>query len=135
MQYITRIFSTMLLAMGVLTASSQEEMVLYDAEVPNSIPFAMEEVHTTDDNGITRVTGVTTPMLTAYFPAEDVTNTGKAVIICPGGGYAILAITHEGHDVAKLLAANGISAFVLKYRLPKDEIMVDRKSTRLNSSH
>lgn len=116
-----------MLTMGTLTASSQEEIALYGTEVPNSKPFPLEEVQTTDDNGITRVTGVTIPTLTAYFPPEGVANTGKAVVICPGGGYAILAITHEGHDVAKLLAANGISAFVLKYRLPKDEIMQDKR--------
>jgi len=127
MQYIKAICGTVLLVMAVLTATSQEEIMLYSAEVPNSKPFTMEEVHTTDDNGITRVTGVTNPTLTAYFPPENVVNSGKAVIVCPGGGYAILAITHEGHDVAKLLAANGISAFVLKYRLPKDEIMVDKR--------
>src|SRR5690606_32206848 len=127
MQYIKAICGTVLLVMAVLTATSQEEIMLYSAEVPNSKPFTMEEVHTTDDNGITRVTGVTNPTLTAYFPPENVVNSGKAGIVCPGGGYAILAITHEGHDVAKLLAANGISAFVLKYRLPKDEIMVDKR--------
>lgn len=127
MQYKKGICGVAVLAMGVLTASSQQEMALYTTAVPNSKPFAMEEVQTAHDNDITRVTGVTTPTLTAYFPPEGVSNTGKAVIICPGGGYAILAIAHEGHDVARLLAANGISAFVLKYRLPKDEIMVDKR--------
>lgn len=117
----------MLLVMGVLAVNGQEEMALYDKEVPNSKAFSMDYVKTTDDNGITRVTGVTTPTLTAYFPPEGVANTGKAVIICPGGGYAILAISHEGYDIAEKLAANGISAFVLKYRLPKDEIMVDKR--------
>lgn len=127
MQYIKAIFGTVLLVMVMLTAVSQEEIMLYGTEVPNSKPFVMEEVRTTDNNGITRVTGVTSPTLTAYFPPTNVVNSGKAVIICPGGGYAILAITHEGHDIAKLLAANGVSAFVLKYRLPKDEIMVDKR--------
>lgn len=113
--------------MGAMAANSQEVIGLYGNEIPNSTPFVVEEVYTTDDNGITRVTGVTTPTLEAYFPPADVPNTGKAVIICPGGGYAILAIGHEGYDVAKLLAANGISAFVLKYRLPKDELMADKR--------
>lgn len=120
-----RICGAVILTMGVLTASGQQEIALYATEVPNSKPFAMEEERTTD--GIVRVTGVTNPTLTAYFPPAGVTNTGNAVIICPGGGYGILAISHEGHDVARLLAANGISAFVLKYRLPTDEIMVDKR--------
>ena len=118
---------TVLLAAGVLTANSQEVVPLYSGEAPNSKPFAMEEVHTVDDNGIGRVTGVTSPTLTVYLPPAGVENTGKAVVICPGGGYAILAIDHEGHDVARQLAANGISAFVLKYRLPSDDIMDDKR--------
>jgi len=59
---------------------------------------------------------VTQPTLTVY-PAEG-TNSGKAVIIFPGGGYAMEAIYHEGYDVAKALAKQGITAAVLKYRLP-----------------
>ncbi|WP_233632563.1 alpha/beta hydrolase [Parapedobacter sp. ISTM3] len=115
-----------MLAAGTL-ANGQAVLNLYDGDVPNSKPFQLEETSNTDDNGITRVSGVTVPTLTAYFPDKGEANTGKAVIICPGGGYSILAISHEGHDVAKLLAANGVAAFVLKYRLPKDEIMVDKR--------
>ncbi|WP_245747446.1 alpha/beta hydrolase [Parapedobacter koreensis] len=115
-----------MLIVGTL-ANGQTTINLYDGDVPNSKSFPLEETSATDDNGITRVTGVTLPTLTAYLPAAGVANTGKAVIICPGGGYSILAIGHEGHDVAKQLATNGIAAFVLKYRLPKDEIMEDKR--------
>lgn len=108
-------------------AFGQTVMNLYDGSIPNSKPSAVEEALTTDANGISRVSGVTSPTLTAYFPKEGVANTGKAIVICPGGGYSILAITHEGHDIAKLLAEHGITAFVLKYRLPSDEIMVDKR--------
>jgi len=108
-------------------AFGQTVINLYDNAVPNSKPSSMEETSTTDANGITRVSGVTVPTITAYFPKAGVANTGKAIIICPGGGYSILAITHEGHDIAKLLAEHGIAAFVLKYRLPSDEIMVDKR--------
>ncbi|HND52705.1 MAG TPA: alpha/beta hydrolase [Pirellulaceae bacterium] len=56
------------------------------------------------------------PDLRAYLPpAEKATGTG--VIICPGGGYAILAYDHEGHQLAKWFNSRGIAAFVLKYRL------------------
>jgi acetyl esterase/lipase len=51
---------------------------------------------------------------------------GTAIIICPGGGYGILAASHEGSDVAKLFTQWGITAFVLKYRLPDDSIMIDK---------
>jgi acetyl esterase/lipase len=48
------------------------------------------------------------------------------VVVCPGGGYTHLAMTHEGTDVAKWLNSLGITAFLLKYRLPSDETMVDK---------
>jgi endo-1,4-beta-xylanase len=60
------------------------------------------------------------PSLTVYLPAKDKA-TGCAVIVAPGGGHARLAIGHEGWNVAQWLADHGIAAFVLKYRLSKDE--------------
>jgi acetyl esterase/lipase len=62
------------------------------------------------------VTNVSRPTLTVFKPAAG-TNAGSAVIICPGGGYMALSIHSEGTDVAKYLAARGMTAFVLKYRL------------------
>lgn len=52
------------------------------------------------------------------FPADKARATGLAVVICPGGGYARLAIDHEGYEMAQWFAANGITAGVLKYRMP-----------------
>ncbi len=52
------------------------------------------------------------------YPAVPAKHTGLAVVICPGGGYTRLAMEHEGHAVAEWLAANGITAAVLKYRMP-----------------
>lgn len=54
------------------------------------------------------------PTLTAYLPKEP--KYPVSVVVCPGGGYAMLA-EHEGRDYAEFLAMNGISAYVLKYRL------------------
>ncbi|MCE5186844.1 MAG: alpha/beta hydrolase [Planctomycetaceae bacterium] len=45
---------------------------------------------------------------------------GAAIIICPGGGYARLAMDHEGHQIAQWFSSQGIAAFILKYRLPTD---------------
>ena len=53
----------------------------------------------------------------SVWPAEG-QNTGMAVLICPGGGYGMQAAVHEGSQYAEWLAANGITAAVLKYRLP-----------------
>ncbi len=55
------------------------------------------------------------PSLTIY-PAPADKATGMAIVVCPGGGYAHLAMGHEGQDVAQWLNSIGVSAFVLKYR-------------------
>ncbi|CAN5736848.1 alpha/beta hydrolase [soil metagenome] len=72
------------------------------------------------------VVNVTQPTLTAYFPDPALAN-GTAVIICPGGAYHLLAIDHEGRDVAAWLTARGFAAFVLKYRLMRtgDNLMTE----------
>src|SRR6478752_9965384 len=62
------------------------------------------------------VTNVTKPNLTVFKPAPELKN-GTAAVICPGGGFMALSINSEGIDVAKYLAAKGVTAFVLKYRL------------------
>ena len=62
------------------------------------------------------VSNVTRPTLTIFKPSAETKN-GAAVVICPGGGFMALSISSEGTDVAKYLAARGMTAFVLKYRL------------------
>ncbi len=59
------------------------------------------------------------PMLIRY-PAPPETATGAAVVVCPGGGYSMLAMDHEGHDIARWLNAFGVSAYIVTYRLGKD---------------
>jgi endo-1,4-beta-xylanase len=66
------------------------------------------------------VTNVHNPSLTVYLPAKDKAS-GAGIIICPGGGHSNLAIEHEGHNVGKWLADNGIAGFVLKYRLAREK--------------
>src|SRR5208282_5986386 len=62
------------------------------------------------------VANVTKPTLMLFKPAPEQKN-GTAVVIVPGGGFMALSITSEGTDVAKYLAAKGVTAFVLKYRI------------------
>ncbi len=62
------------------------------------------------------VTNVTKPTLTVFNPSPTLKN-GTAVVICPGGGFMALSINSEGFDVAKYMAARGVTAFVLKYRV------------------
>jgi acetyl esterase/lipase len=56
------------------------------------------------------------PSLTIYLPPAD-KSSGAAVVICPGGGYGMLAVDKEGTQIAAWLNARGIAGFVLKYRL------------------
>lgn len=58
------------------------------------------------------------PAITPYL-ADAALATGAAMLICPGGGYGALA-AHEGHDYALWLNAQGMSCFVLRYRLGSD---------------
>jgi acetyl esterase/lipase len=64
------------------------------------------------------VANVTKPSLTVFKPSPESAN-GTAIVVCPGGGFMALSITSEGTDVAKYLAAKGVTAFVLKYRLAR----------------
>jgi acetyl esterase/lipase len=63
-----------------------------------------------------RISNIHVPTLT-HFPATGERANRAAVVVCPGGGYQIVAFSHEGIDVARRLNSMGVSAFVLKYRL------------------
>ena len=111
-----------LLMINNVNAQSILEMSLYPGTVPGSKKSSVKE-QVIFENGTFLVANVIAPTLTKFSPAKP---NGIAVIICPGGGYGILAIDHEGVEVAKLFNESGITAFVLKYRLPNDAIMVDK---------
>ena len=76
-----------------------------------------DETEKLESTDIVRISKVQSPGIAVFLPAKK-NSTGQAVIICPGGGYAYLSYNWEGTDVAKLLNAKGITAVVLKYRLP-----------------
>jgi acetyl esterase/lipase len=103
-----------------IVANAQEIVQLYPGAVPNSKKTEKKE---TFNSGMFR--GVTTPTLEAYLPLKEKA-TGAAVIIIPGGSYAVVVYQGEGISTAKQFANNGITAFVLKYRLPDDSIMQDK---------
>jgi len=67
--------------------------------------------------------------LYVYRP-EPQKNRRAAVVICPGGGYSRLAMNHEGHDYARWLSDNGITAVVLKYRLPNRNHFIPLKDAQ-----
>lgn len=108
-----------------INSYSQQVINLYKT-VPNAIASAVvNEKSDTATNNRIRISQVTQPTLTVFFPEKDKSN-GTAVIICPGGGYSYLVINREGTDVAEAFAKKGVTAFVLKYRLPNDKIMNDK---------
>lgn len=112
-----------LLALSGPSMAQTETIPLWpEGKVPHFKSSDIQEKSKTDAQGILRISGVTVPTLTAYIaPREKAT--GAAVMICPGGGYGILAASHEGSDFAKWFNDRGISAFVLKYRLPNEKGM------------
>src|SRR5690606_12035349 len=66
------------------------------------------------------VKNIHNPSITVYLPPKDKAN-GAAVVICPGGGHRILVIDEEGTKAAKFLNSLGVAAFVLKYRLARED--------------
>jgi acetyl esterase/lipase len=114
-----------ILMSAAFTLQAQDTIHLY-SQVPNSKPGPNNERSQADSLGRIRVSRVSVPTMIAFLPAKEKA-TGAAVIICPGGGYARLAATHEGTDVAKLLNEWGVAAFVLIYRLPNDSIMLQKE--------
>jgi acetyl esterase/lipase len=105
-----------------MNVSAQTIMPLYKDAIPNSKPGTDEEKSEINSSNRLIISKVSKPTLTAYVPDKDKRN-GAAVIICPGGGYSILAAGHEGVDVAKKFTEMGVTAFVLKYRLPSEATM------------
>lgn len=77
----------------------------------------------TEKNENNRISNVSESELWIYEVSKDI-NTRKAVVVCPGGGYVKLAIDHEGEDFAHWLNKQGITAIVLKYRMPNKHMMV-----------
>jgi acetyl esterase/lipase len=100
---------------------AQEIINLYPGMIPNSKTTGVKEVST---SGMFR--GVTKPTLEIYLPEKEKA-TGTAVVICPGGGYSVVVYQGEGISTAKEFAKNGVAAFVIKYRLPDDSTMLDKK--------
>lgn len=90
-----------------------------DGQVPQASPGRADEVVSAKSRGgvALNITQVTRPTLTRFAPEPGRAN-GQTVIVLPGGGYSGLAAEHEGVHVAQWLNGQGITAFVLKYRVP-----------------
>ncbi|WP_128548139.1 alpha/beta hydrolase [Larkinella soli] len=98
-------------------AGAQQVIPLYAGKAPGSENWNWQEKESATNRFNTRVVyNVSSPTLTVFRP-DPATANGTAVIICPGGAFHTLSIDSEGIDVAKWLAAKGVTAFVLKYRV------------------
>jgi len=106
---------------ATLRAAAPEEIPLWPGDPPLAVAGDKPEAYLPPEPGqdpdITRLGNVSRPTLTVY-PAPRQTRTGAAVLVCPGGGYYILAMKHEGTQVAEWLNSLGVTAAVLKYRVP-----------------
>ena len=98
-----------------MTTQAQDLTIkLWDnATAPHSNGLSGED----KDEGQERISNTNVAELFIY-EANPAKATGQAVVICPGGGYRLLSMGHEGRDYAKWMAENGITTAVLKYRLP-----------------
>lgn len=99
-----------------LSMNAQEYRIpLYLGAVPNSkVTGGIEKTEVSD---ITLISHVQVPDIAVYLPSKRFAS-GQAVVICPGGGYWVLAYDLEGTDIARYLNSIGVAAIVLKYRLP-----------------
>lgn len=104
---------------------AQKVIPLYADSIPNS-KVAKDEETVETPNEIVIISKISKPTITVFLPPKKIAN-GTAVVICPGGGYWVVAAKHEGYDVAKKFAAMGVAAIVLKYRIPNDSWMQNRE--------
>jgi acetyl esterase/lipase len=105
----------MLLA-AISTKAQQKVIQLYNGAAPGSEQWTYNEQVYKAGTKEALVYNVSHPTLTVY-PADPSKANGTAVIVCPGGAFYILAIVHEGTDVAHWLNEKGVTVFILKYRL------------------
>ncbi len=110
---------TPLIALSFAATAQEITLSLWPAgKVPNF--QTTNETEKWDSTDIVRVSKVQNPNIAVFLPSKK-NATGQAVVICPGGGYGILAYDWEGTDIAKWLNSKGVAAIVLKYRLPNSK--------------
>ncbi len=119
-------FIILLAAMVTTEIKAQDIIPLYDGKVPNSKHSDIAEEKNVDNAGFIRYSKVNTPTLEIHLPQQSKA-TGAAVLIIPGGGYRLVSYTNEGTDIAAEFNNMGVAAFILKYRLPSDDIMEDKR--------
>lgn len=103
------------------SAQQTETIKLWPGPVPGETEIKHPPLQTEDTTGnVTRITNITDPAM-IVFPASANNNNGAGVVVCPGGGYRILAIDKEGYEIADWLNKLGFTAAVLQYRVPQKQ--------------
>jgi endo-1,4-beta-xylanase len=110
------VITSVLLATHCLAAAKNTVVPLWPNGAPGSEARKAEPEKVAGSN----VSNIHQPSLIVYLPAKE-NATGAAVIVAPGGGHQRHAIQHEGYNVGQWLADHGVAAFVLKYRLARDD--------------
>ena len=121
-----RLLLNALLIMGFLAETNAQDnyVKIYEGAIPNSKPA--ENIQKTEINQwkVQFTSNISEPTMARFDPPANIKN-GTSVVICPGGGYGGVADDHEGTAVAKKLNEWGITAFVLRYRMPSSRTMID----------
>ena len=99
---------------------SSDAIKLWPNGAPGSESRKQEPEKVDEGPGKCNVSNVHDPSITPFLPAPDKA-TGTAIIIAPGGGHRVLCLGHEGDSLAEWFAEQGIAAFVLRYRLAREE--------------
>lgn len=121
-------FLLVCLSTGAAVAQKREAdsvLPLWPGKPPGETVELPPEADTTKPDGkliagkpLIRLGNVSKPTLSVFLPPKEKQN-GAAIVICPGGGYSILALDLEGTEVAEWFNEIGVTCFVLKYRVPK----------------
>ncbi len=128
-----KLFFVVCIGFGVVNGYAQyDSLYLYSNGVPGAIEKNIpEKVTVNPQDGVTVTGNIQKPLLYIHTPKKP---NGTAVLICPGGGYFVLAMEHEGHSIARWFTERGITAFVLKNRLPDDALMTHKEARPLQDA-
>jgi acetyl esterase/lipase len=115
------LFVFLLLFFLSISTNAQKSEIIY--LWPGKVPGELKEkqppvIDTSKNDKILRFDEVTNPAIEVFLPDKAINN-GSSVIVCPGGGYNILAYDLEGTEIAGWLNRLGFTAFVLQYRIPE----------------
>jgi endo-1,4-beta-xylanase len=114
-------FVFILVQVCTVYAQQHQAITLWPDGAPGANSDGGEEIiNIYESTGDHLISNIHDPSITPYIPSAE-NATGIAIVIAPGGGHREIWIDHEGYNVAQLLSENGIAAFILKYRLARDE--------------